>query len=92
MQDRTEGDLTGPQLKVVQAVQRHALDHYDEGGWDYVVEATTAAELWEEIAQELGWAGIDPGTEPAVLNETAIRLIGKRYGLRDEVRRDVQNA
>ena len=35
--------------EIVKALRRYALEHYEEDGWDYVVEAYDDEELLEEI-------------------------------------------
>ena len=35
--------------ELVEAVKRHALLHYEEGGWDNVVEAWTDEEIREQL-------------------------------------------
>ncbi len=35
---------------LVAAVKAYALDHYDDDGWDFVVESYTDTEIWEVIA------------------------------------------
>ena len=74
-------------LEVVNEVKKHALAHYDEDGWDYVVEATTDGELAQEITQEVLWENKPELRWPTA--DEAIALIGKRYKIRDERRRDI---
>lgn len=37
--------------KIVDAVKAHALAHYNDGGWDVIVEAWTDQEIAEVIGQ-----------------------------------------
>lgn len=37
--------------ELVAAVRAHAVKHYEEGGWDYVVEAMTDADIAERIGK-----------------------------------------
>lgn len=36
-------------MDLVAAVQAHALDHYEDGGWDVVVECFEAADIAAQI-------------------------------------------
>ena len=68
--------------ELVAYVKRYALDHYNEGGWDYIVECYSDAELAEIIG-------------PRVKTEAgAIRKVADRTGIhiRAEVRADIQGA
>lgn len=59
---------------LVEAVKRHALAHYNEDGWDFIVECYTDADLWEVIA--------GAKTEAAAVKKAraAARLLGDRRG------------
>lgn len=35
---------------LIDAVKQYAMDHYDEGGWDYVVETMDDEDIAEDIA------------------------------------------
>ncbi len=39
--------ITDADAKLVEAVKAHALEHYEDGGWDVVVECFSAAEIVE---------------------------------------------
>jgi len=43
--------------QLIQAVKDHALKHYNEGGWDYIVECYSD----EDIAREIGKARTPKG-------------------------------
>jgi hypothetical protein len=62
---------------IIAAVRVHAKAHYNEGGWDYVVEAYDDSEILEEIGD-------------AKTAEEAIRNIGKILKLRDDYRKDIE--
>lgn len=63
--------------ELIDGVKAHALENYETGGWDYVVECYSD----EEIGEAIGKARTLKG---------AIKKIGEIVGIRDEVRRDVQ--
>lgn len=42
---------------LIQAVREHALDHYNDGGWDVIVECWTD----EQIAETIGKARTPKG-------------------------------
>jgi len=65
---------------LVEAVKAHALDHYDEGGWDYVVECFSD----DEIAEDIGKATTVNGAIKKV--KWHANLLG---GARDEVRAEI---
>ncbi len=67
--------LTRQQL--IEAVKRHAEDHYNEDGWDFVVETMDDAEIDEHI-----------GTARSVIG--AIANVGYYVGLHDSVRKDIE--
>jgi hypothetical protein len=62
---------------VIKAVKDHALDNYNHGGWDYLVEC------WEdeEIASEI---------RPGDTAEQAIRRIGKILKTLDDYRAEIR--
>lgn len=67
---------------LVAAVKQHALDHYNEGGWDYIIECYSDQELAEIIG-------------PRVRTPNgAIRKVADKTGIhvRAEVRADIQGA
>jgi hypothetical protein len=45
-----EGSMEERMEKLVEAVRQHALAHYEEGGWDLVIECWERAEIAKEIA------------------------------------------
>jgi hypothetical protein len=65
--------------EMVAAVRAHALAHYNEAGWDYVVECWSDADIEFEIRQSDGTL------------EGAIHNIGSQVAVQDEIRRDVQS-
>jgi hypothetical protein len=67
--------LAAKRAELIAAVRKHAMDHYKEGGWDFVVECYEDS----DIAEEMGDA-----RTPA----EAIAAVGRIAGIRDERRRD----
>jgi hypothetical protein len=63
---------------LVDAVKAHAHANYDRGGWDYVVETYTDAEVWEVIAGSKTAAG-------------AVKKMAAVARLLDDRRSDVQS-
>jgi hypothetical protein len=63
---------------MVKAIRAYALEHYNEGGWDYVVEC------WSDLDIEMA---ILPGDGTL---ETAIKNVGSQVGVLDSVRKDIQ--
>jgi len=61
----------------VEAVKAHARKHYEEGGWDYVIECYSDAEIAATIAGATTIAG-------------AIRKIGKVLKDRADYRADIE--
>lgn len=41
--------VTVAQQEIIRGLREHALRHYDEDGWDYIVEAYDDEELVEEL-------------------------------------------
>jgi hypothetical protein len=62
---------------VIKTVREHARKHYNTGGWDYVVESFSDAEI---IKYTHGCATLD----------SAIEAIGKIVGELEDYRRDVE--
>jgi hypothetical protein len=62
----------------VSAVRAHAIRHYEEDGWDFLVEC------WEN-------AEIAKATEGATTAEEAIELIGRTLRQMDSIRSDIQS-
>ena len=63
--------------EMVAAVKKHALEHYEESGWDILVEAWTD----EEIAEELKHCRTIAG---------AIRKMGGIVGSHDRYRKEIE--
>lgn len=70
------------QNSLVDHVKRHALDHYDEGGWDYIIECYTDDELAAIIGTRVK---TEAGAVAKVARSTGIHV-------RAEVRADIQGA
>jgi hypothetical protein len=64
--------------ELIAAVQKHAIDNYNEGGWDYVVEC------WEE-------ADIRRYIGDATTPESAIANVSEVVSLLDERRTEIMN-
>lgn len=62
---------------MVEAVKSYAQENYNNGGWDYVVEAYDK----EDIVKAIG---------AATSIEQAIHNVEEEVGIRDEYRRDIQ--
>lgn len=65
--------------EMLAAVKAHAATHYEENGWDYVVECWDDAEILSVLSEE-----------KAETIETAIAAVGEIVELLDERRRDVE--
>lgn len=63
--------------ELVKAVKQHAADHYEEGGWDYVVECYSDA----EVAELIGGARTVKG---------AIKKVAKVMKIKGDYREDIQ--
>lgn len=70
--------MTPIQQNVVHAVREHALAHYDEDGWDFVVETMDDEDILHECASSL-------------IPAHAIARMHKLVKLWDEQRRAVRN-
>lgn len=66
-------------MELVAAVKDYALDHYNEGGWDVLVESYDDA----EIEDELEAYNITTLTE-------ALKHFAWRLGIHNEIREDIQ--
>ena len=64
---------------LVAAVRKFALEHYNEDGWDYVVESFSDEDLEKDLA----------GDET---KKEAIEIIHQHVALLDSVRKDIQEA
>jgi len=80
--------VNGPALQVratkaidnaalVAAVRQHALQHYNHGGWDYLVECWEDSDIIEEAD---GCSSV----------EEVIEVIGRILKIKDDYRRDIQ--
>ncbi len=65
-------------IELVAAVKRHALDHYEEDGWDIVIECWSD----NEIAEAIGTARTEAGAVRAV--RRAVKPVAEH---RDEIQR-----
>lgn len=63
--------------QLVEAVKQHALDHYEEDGWDYLVECYSD----DEVAELIG---------DAKTVEEAIAAVGEIMKIKDDYRKDIQ--
>ena len=77
--DAEMAEQAGEISPLVAEVRRHALNNYETGGWDYVVEAWTDA----DIERVIGKAKTAKG---------AISAVGKRLRALDDRRRDIMGA
>lgn len=74
--------MRGPTYSVEELVQRvkaHARDHYEEGGWDILIECHTDAEI-------VAWIG-KPMTEAGAIRKVKME---SGIGIVDDRRRDIQ--
>jgi hypothetical protein len=62
--------------ELIEAVKRHAAEHYDEDGWDVIVECYEDLEIWQVIA----------GAQTAAEAISKMRAVAK---LHDERQRDI---
>ena len=70
-------------IELCEAIRKYAQEHYEESGWDVLVECWENSEILEDlIANEL-----DPNT---VTLEVAIAAIGETLGVYDDRRKDIQ--
>ena len=63
--------------ELVSAVKQHAVDHYEEDGWDYLVECYSDA----EVAELIGGARTVNG---------AIKKVAKVMKIKGDYREDIQ--
>lgn len=73
--------------RLVRAVYAHAIEHYDEGGWDVVVECWEPADVLESIAD----AGDDGGTD-GVTPLVAIRTVAHVVSAYADRQADARNS
>lgn len=71
---------------LVEVVKKHALENYEQGGWDFVVETMTDRTIREDLWPEAN-AGRGPWTVAG-----AIKKMGRIVWLLDEHRRDIVTA
>lgn len=38
-------------FEFVEAVKKYAFDHYEKGGWDYVIETMDDADIWAVVSK-----------------------------------------
>lgn len=38
--------------ELVEKLKRHALDHYEDGGWDVIIECFTDEEIAEQLTED----------------------------------------
>ncbi len=69
----------------VAAVKRYAHEHYNEDGWDYVVETFSDEQIAEDLMENLAET-----PHPLSSDEKAIECIGWLCKLLDDRRRDIQ--
>lgn len=62
---------------LIEAVKAHALENYETGGWDFVVECWEDSDIAEEI-------------EGCTTEAEAIARVGRFASLQDERRREVE--
>ena len=65
--------------KLVEAVIQHAVDHYEIGGWDILVECWSDEEIWSWI-------------EGAASEKEAIRLVAQALKPIHEHRMEIVNS
>lgn len=73
-------EATAEDLEKVEAIIGYAARHYNQGGWDLVVECWEPYEVYRYLVEARG----DP--------DTALTNIARDIGLVDDHRRDVQGA
>jgi hypothetical protein len=70
---------TPKQQAMIDAVKAHAQEHYATGGWDYIIECYEDSDILELI---------NGCNSP----ENAIRCAGRVMKMKDDYRREIQNA
>lgn len=66
--------------QIAEAVMQHAEKHYNENGWDYIVECFSIGDIVRELTE------CNVSTLPE-----AIKEMGEYAGLLDERRTDIQS-
>lgn len=69
--------MSHPSYNLIQAVREHARRHYNEGGWDILVECYEDRDIL---------AAISGATTPG----RAIRNVAKVVAMQDDRRRDIE--
>ena len=67
--------------QLIQSVRRHALDNYENNGWDYLVECWDDGDILEQISDA-----------NAQTPDAAIKACLSLVSLLDERRREIRNA
>lgn len=65
--------------KMIAAVKKHALDNYNEGGWDYLVECYSDSDIREMLEED--------GCKTP---EEAIKAVAKIMKIKDDYRKDIE--
>jgi hypothetical protein len=52
MQDQCNFIMTEETERIVEAIKEHAQEHYDEGGWDVIVECWEDVEIAKVVTDE----------------------------------------
>jgi hypothetical protein len=74
-------NMTETMRAMVEAVKAHATAHYNEGGWDYVIETMDDGEIAGFLARDNG----RPATP-----EHAIKVIGTLVGTWNDAREYIE--
>jgi hypothetical protein len=67
-----------PSMKNTEAVRNHAIENYNNGGWDYIVECYSD----EDIQRVLNYDGVQEGDTEAAIE--ALDFVRKIYFERQE--------
>jgi len=67
--------------QLIQSVRRHAMDNYENNGWDYLVECWDDGDILEQISNA-----------NAQTPDAAIKACLSLVSLLDERRREIRNA
>lgn len=68
---------------LIQSVREHAIEHYNEDGWDYVVEAFDDAEIIEALT-------LYGDSELPLTTDEAIKIMADTVGIRNGYRKEIQ--
>ena len=66
-------------------IKQHARDHYEQGGWDYVIECYSDQDIFDEMMVDS-----DLGPQPPATYEEALANVAAIVGVMDDRRKDVQ--